>query len=360
MIALYIHVCGSDGSGTDVSDGYRPSVLSVLSSLEIHWNIIIHPFTYPKTDMDKYDIAIPFLVEITFATLGLVGNGIAFCTFGKMCNRNASIYLLRALAVVDSIYLIVFLLGHGTPFSVLEAMGSFQDYFLFIIIAMFDINHTTTVWTVLLVGVHRYIVVCHPLRAARLCTVGNARRHLFGILLFSFIVNLPLIVASALSGVKDGDVYDLTKSRWFHIGFRLVFVRIIVDYTIPVACLIFITVRLTKSLRSSRQRRMELSEGQRQSQTTSRTEWMVVVVLIIFLVCQTGFPLRLVLQRLEIVGKYNKSLYFVLWHLGWIMLVLNSSINFIVYLLFNQKFRKTLCPCVTSQWNNHQPAAPTW
>ena len=163
--------------GAVISEGYSPWMLSVLSSLEIHWNIVIHLFTHPKTDMDKYDIAIPFLVEITFATLGLIGNGIAFCTFGKMCNRNASTYLLRALAVVDSIYLIVFLLGHGTPFSVLEAMGSFQDYFLFIISVMFDINHTTTVWTILLVGVHRYIVVCHPLRAARLCTVGNARKH---------------------------------------------------------------------------------------------------------------------------------------------------------------------------------------
>ena len=174
------------------------------------------------------------------------------------------------------------------------------------------------------------------------------------------MVNLPLIVAS---GVTEGVVYELTRSRWFHIGFRLVFVRIIVDYTIPVACLIFITARLTKSLRSSRQRRMELSEGQRQSQTNSRAEWMVVVVLIIFLVCQTGFPLRHVLKRLAIVPQssvYNKSLYSVLWHLGWIMLVLNSSINIIVYLLFNQKFRKTLCSCDTSRLNNHQPEAPTW
>ena len=50
---------------------------------------------------------------------------------------------------------------------------------------------TAAIWTPLLVGIHRYIVVCKPLLAATVCTVSNARKHFVGVVVISVIFNLP-------------------------------------------------------------------------------------------------------------------------------------------------------------------------
>ena len=311
-------------------------------------------------------------VGIAIALLGITGNGVAFCTFGKMCNRNASTYLLRALALVDSwmlaLYCTVNLNSPGL-FSIENNWRNFIERCL--LLPLLAIAHTATIWTILLVGVHRYIVVCHSLRAARLCTVGKAKRHFLGVLLLSFIVNCPMFfqfwIKEIHSNHTDPSVtYELVptnmqNSEWYHTGYIIVFRIVIMSYVIPVGSLIFITARFCQSLRFSRQRRMELNEGQIQDQMNIRTEWMVIVVLILFLLCHTGYPVQALLSRFsfdilwDYGSPYCRSAHFVLVSLTDNMVLLNSSINIIIYLGFNRKFRKTLCHCVksvTSRQNN--------
>ena len=306
--------------------------------------------------------------------LGLIGNGIAFHTFGKMCNRNASTYLFRVLALVDSFVLVMNCAWDNNHLLFTDPLWeTVADRFL--MRPLFGIAHTDTIWTILLVGVHRYIFVCKPLRAARLCTVGNARRHFLGVLLLSLIVNFPRFfeyeIQEETSHHTDNNVEyevvetNMNRSEWYRLGYSILFHAVIMNYLIPVGSLTFITVKLLKSLRSSSRRRMELSEGQRQCQTTNTAEWMVIVVLIMFLLCHTGLPMRLVLERFDMLWGHSntcKSAWFVLYSVAWNMIALNSSTNIIIYVGFNRNFRKTLCLCVrsvTSRQNNQQPATLT-
>ena len=311
------------------------------------------------------------LVSTIISILGLIGNGIAFRTFGKMCNRNASTYLFRALALVDSFVLVMNCTwDHSYLLFTDPLWRTVADRFL--MEPLFGIAHTNTIWTILLVGVHRYIFVCKPLRAARLCTVGNARKNFLGVLLLSFIVNFPSFFEYRITSYHtDSNVeYEavettMRRSQWYTFGYSIVFRAVIINYLIPVGSLIFITVKLLNSMRFSRRRRMELSEGQRQCQTTSTAEWMVIVVLIMFLLCHTGLPMRFVLEKFDFLWGHSdtcENAWFVLYSLASNMISLNSSINIIIYIGFNRNFRTTLCLCVksvTSQQNNQQPATLT-
>ena len=325
--------------------------------------------------MDCWDIH--NWVATIICIVGLIGNGIAFCTFGKMCNRNASIYLFRALAVVDYFYLALYYsLRLANNLRSINTDNFWVDFVIFFLLSpLLCIAHTSAIWTILLVGFHRYIVVCQPLRAARLCTIGNARRHFLCVLLLSFIVNFPILFAyevkEATSNHTNQNVtYKLVqttmgRSAWYDIGYQVVFHLVILDYAIPVGSLIFITARLLQSLRSSRRGRMELSESQRRGQTSYITEWVVILVLIMFLLCHTGMAVHIVLMSFNMLQDHGnticKSTWFILYALGNNMISLNSSINIFIYLGFNRNFRNTLCPCVKSATSrqNRQPETLT-
>ena len=189
--------------------------------------------------MDCWDIH--NWVATIICIVGLIGNGIAFCTFGKMCNRNASIYLFRALAVVDSFYLASYYsLRLANNLRSINTDNFWVDFVIFFLLSpLLCIAHTAAIWTILLVGFHRYIVVCQPLRAARLCTIGNARRHFLCVLLLSSIVNFPSLFAyevkEATSNHTNQNVtYKLVqttmgRSAWYDIGYQVVFHLVILD-----------------------------------------------------------------------------------------------------------------------------------
>ena len=324
--------------------------------------------------MDCY--AIYYVITGTISVLGLIGNGITFFTFGKNCIQNSSTFLFRALACVDNFFLficairLILIMNNSGSFWMLVA-----DFY--IMIPLREIARAATVWTILLVGVHRHIVICKPLKAARLCTVGNARRHFLGVILFLLVVNFPLffcyriIERQETSNSTDNNstyayVVDtkMNRSPWFSFLYDLAFRIGFVNYVLPVVSLIFITVRLLQSLRSLSRRRMELSGRQRHVQRDIRSECMVIVVLIVFMLCHTGLPIALILRRIDwniFLGENTpicKTVYFSLFALSYGLPLLNSSVNIIIYLVFNRKFGRSLCPSLRSV--SRRPNQQNW
>ena len=298
------------------------------------------------------------------SVLGLVGNGIVVRTFGKMCNQNVSTFLFRALACVDSFLLILCLLGH--TLVILESVSFWMlATSVYIMEPLTEIARTATIWTILLVGVHRYIVVCRPLMAARLCTVSNARRHFLGVIIFVLAANFPLFFRYRVTewhvtsnNTDDNGTYayvvgtDMSHSPWFNVLYDLAIRYVILNYVIPVGSLIFVTVRLLQSLHSFKQRRMALSECQRHVQRDIRSDCMAIVVLIVLLLCHTSLSIALVLHKLDklwaLDTPYCKTMFFSAFALSYSLILLNSFTNIIIYVVFNRSFRRTLCPCLRS------------
>ena len=325
----------------------------------------------------EYLVAIKVMYGI-IVTFGLIGNLIAFCIFGRMCNQNASTFLLRALAIVDSFFLVMYALRIVRGYFLSEIPWLYNQYIFFdvyVTASLQSIARTATVWAVVLIDAHCYIVVCKPLFAKRLCTVCNAKKHTWGVILLAVVVNVPSFFASKVQRtdyLQDRGINfmqyptDLGASPWYQIGYHTVFLSTIINYAMPAGSLIFITVRLLQSLRSAKQRRFELSICQRQGQTDdARLQWMVIAVLVVFLICYIGYPIGVVFETLRASNVYKcDSTMYILLLVAHLMFLLNSSVNFIIYLLCNRNFRRTLCLCVKSvtgrQNNQRSPTLTPW
>ena len=290
------------------------------------------------------------VLEASIAVLGVIGNIIAFITFGKMEQQNATTVLFRALAVVDSWMLAmtpVAILNYINP-GPLSVQLPLQAYSLRYIRPLVYISQGATIWVAVLVGVFRYIAVCKPFMASRLCTAKNARISFIFVLVFFFLFMSPMFFEYEFHTMyldSGENVTYATIMAWADtFGYRIVYTCILqasVLTVIPLVLVTFFTVRLTWAIRIARKQRVELRV---QHRTESKVTTMLVVVLAVFLVCQTPAMIKQVLnytlpEEITSCGTpfYNFS------YISGVVVMLNSAINCIIYVAFNEQFRQLVC-----------------
>ena len=218
----------------------------------------------PAFDGSKLIFIMDIVVIIPLCLLGLPGNAIAFCIFGKMERQNATTFLMRALAVVDSSVLLV-----GMTYMMVYSLGNklcdiypndakchLLEYSLHIFGQITNINLMACIWTSVIIGMNRYIAVCWPLQATRLCTVSNARKQILGVILGSIVFSLPGFFETKLEKASHGSSYSvkylLYDNDWYFytytVGCDLTFVVLI-----PFGLCLFFTARLVATLRAARE-----------------------------------------------------------------------------------------------------------
>jgi len=135
----------------------------------------------------------------------------------------------------------------------------------------------SSVWLTLAFTVDRYIMICHPFRAERFCTVSRARRVVAALVISSVVFNIPKFFEYHTVvfpvPVKDVEVVgcDLTafgRSRVFkqlyHSWLYIVFV-----FGIPFVSLVVFNAFLVNAVRVSRQRSRELRTPSRRRNTST-------------------------------------------------------------------------------------------
>ena len=252
------------------------------------------------------------LLVVIISVLGIIGNVIAFCAFGKRNTQNASTTLLRFLAFVDSCLLLFLMFNTIEPH-----LGNNIPWLCYvrkicIALNLYEVSRTAAIWTPVLIGVHRYIIVCKPLWVTKMCTVGKARRHSLYVLILSVIVNLPTVFVYemewTMSNHTEVTVYCgisltcIARSPWFTIAYRKVYLIGLINYVIPDLLLMVITLRLLQSLRSFRQRQTAMRGGQDERRDDRSVDRMVIVVLLVFMICHTGYPVATILCNMH--GTY--------------------------------------------------------
>ena len=290
------------------------------------------------------------VLEASIAVLGIIGNIIAFFTFGKMEQQNATTFLFRALAVVDSWMLAltpVEILNYINP-GPLSVQLPLHAYAFRYIRPLVYISQGATIWVAVLVGVYRYIAVCKPLMASRICTAKNAKISFIFVLVFFFLFMSPMFFEYEFHTIhldSGENVTYATIMAWAKtFGYRIVYTCVLeasVLTIIPLALVTFCTVCLTWVLRTARKQRMEL---RMQHRTETKVTTMLVVVLMVFLVCQTQAMIKQVLYyTLPEEKKWCGTTYYYFSYISNVIVLLNSAINCIIYIVFNEQFRQIIC-----------------
>ncbi len=122
-------------------------------------------------------------------TSGLAGNTLSFVVLQWKMKQSSATLLLRALAIVDSCFLLPVVMYYCIPLPVVG------DYVVYRVLwPLVEISRLGTVWVTVLVALNRYIAVCRPLQASRLCTERRVTLQLVVVAICVVLFNIPLML----------------------------------------------------------------------------------------------------------------------------------------------------------------------
>lgn len=323
-----------------------------------------------------YSFVFYTLILGTLCIVGLIGNLTSFVVFWKDKIKTSTSFLFQGLSLIDSLLLIAaFPIYCVKPFveytGHIKGYNHVEPYVLVYVFPIAFLFQTATIWVTVLVGVNRYIAVCKPYQASRLCTVAQARKQLAFVLLCVIIYNIPKFCEAKLETLTRDNRTVLTPVYiglgqkplyWIIYGnvFYMIFLLIL-----PLLVLTILNVRLINALNAWKKKRAEL-QTMRQQQDNNVT-FVLIIVVLVFTVCQAPALVNQILWNvLPDHARFCGGFQFYFQRISNMLVILNSSVNFLIYFLFNTRFRqvlletickkeyKTLRPITNNVTNNHK------
>ena len=315
----------------------------------------------------QFDLIACSLVIGGMALLGMIGNGLSGWVLRCYHAQSTTVTTLQALAISDSVLLCSALLVYTLPALSTFAtqneaapwLHELTDAVDFYVWPVAMTAHTCTVLLTVLVSLTRYWAVCCMVEGKEAVPEWKVRAYTAVVFLFSVVFNVPryfehhsislmaiddysnhsALYTSNLMLRQQGDnasfiSINLGDVRAYQIAYSNV-LYFVVMYLFPFAALAYLNLKLVRTERKVRMIRMHRTTRPVKDNITH----IVVCIVVVFVVCQTP---ALVNQALWAVGAPEcGSFHFYFTRVCDVLVVLNSSSNFVVYSLLGRSFRQT-------------------
>ena len=288
---------------------------------------------------------------------GFIGNSLAFVVFWKDNMKTSASFLFQSLALVDSAVLLIIipiipLYSFAIYTKRLHGFLEITPYMWTYILPVANVAGLSSIWVVVLLAVNRYIAVCYPFKSLRLCTFAKVKKQLAFVLLCAVLYNIPEFVERRVEYVTydNGTTYEpqlvnteLGKTKLYHIIYNgVLYVTFVV--AAPLLTLTFVNIRLIQALKARRRKRMEMVSQLQQNDNNVTV--VLIIVIVVLIVCQIP---ALVVRALKVAmpedtGRCDYIFYMVT--VANMLRVLNSAVNFVIYVVFNKRFRQVLARTV--------------
>ena len=207
--------------------------------------------------------------------------------------------------------------------------------------------HTASIWQTVLLGIQRYMCVCHPFFSGRVCTFWKTFVAIMVIYVMAFVLH----------------IYHLTDNKLGHNQCRwktetpcntscvYIWFCIALMHFIPCTTLIFLTTKTLRGLRKARRRVSSMVPGVPQ-QRSSRDRIITItatLVVIVFLIPELPYciyRLAFVIQkhmhtRFE---PFDNHIFLAAYE---IVLIVSFHCNFWIYCIMMREFRQALHRLIT-------------
>ena len=344
----------------------------------LSWNISAESsITAQKTNTEQqkacelYKLIVSCILMGILCLAGIIGNILSFIVFWKDKIKTSTSFLFQGLSFIDTCLLVT-----GFPLYVFITFVDYTSWWpgydnvhsvvLVFVFPLAMMSQTTTIWVTVLVGINRYIAVCKPYQASRLCTVQQARKQLAIVILISCLYSLPKFFEAKLE-ISYGDnkthiapnYTALGFSRSYKIIYNNIFYMIFM-LILPLVILTILNIRLINALKEIKRRRAEM-QSLRQQQDNNVT-FVLIIVVLVFTVCQAPALVNQILWNvLPDTSRQCGGFQFYYSRVCNFLVMLNSSVNFVIYFLFNTKFRQVLVQlvCKTDTYHRIRIASTT-
>ena len=304
---------------------------------------------HSKSNISWFEIIIPLM-----CILGILGNlfSIIVLTRRRMVSSldriGRSAYRgLVALALSDLLFCVTVLphafiplLGslsmYGTHFSMLYSLYG---------ISLINLTMMTSTWLVVMTAFTRYRVVMRPLEAR----IGYCATHtsllIAAVCFISITLSLPYFLHTSVSACFTpgvGRTWEYTyvfKSRTTAVlQFYIRWVWPVFADFIPICILIFCNVMLVHQLRTATVQRRHTCPGQNVHENSKRITVTLVSIILMQLLLVTPSELLKYVNPYAAWGKTGH----IIAQVTNVMQTLNFASNFLMYLVVNVSFRKTV------------------
>ena len=315
-----------------------------------------------------YDFIVEGVIMGFLCFFGFCGNALSMICLTRDKSKTATPFLLASLEAADTLFLVTVLI-----LRVLNSISMYFDayyneplwaYVGKYVYAFAMISETGTVYITLLVTLNRYVSVCRPHEALQMCSVTHARQHVLFVIAFSVIFNVSRFFEYDFESTVDEHgvtvIYlgesKLAENTVYQIVYKNV-AYFLIMFLIPLIMLIILNYKLILALRETKRRRAQLHCTQ-QSRSEDDITLMLIVVVLVFIVCQTPALFTQVLgNTLSTEQTLCPAPFFYHARISDLLVVGNSSLNFIVYCFCSKKFREILKSLVCT--SRHTSLAPT-
>ncbi|XP_026500722.2 neuromedin-U receptor 1 isoform X1 [Vanessa tameamea] len=294
--------------------------------------------------------------------LGVIGNLVSIYVFyiSKLRLQSTSQYL-SALALSDT----VFLLQLTPPWlSATQITGIFhRGGFCQVFVYISYVSCCLSAWLVVSFTLERFVAVIYPLRRNAVCTVARARYVIISIVLASLILNIP-VLRFAVPSHNDCNI----DREYLDHAARFNLVDTIVSFTIPLAGIVILNSWIMFGvwrLERTRRRLMkaERPRGRRRARCTrllacqraqQRVTRMLLIVSSVFVILNLpAYTFRVLAYAYDLNTDEIGGRWTALQQLSVMFFHTNFAINFMLYCLTGQNFRRALVQSVP--WLRRRP-----
>ncbi|ELT91763.1 hypothetical protein CAPTEDRAFT_191653 [Capitella teleta] len=208
--------------------------------------------------------------------------------------------------------------------------------------------HCLANWVTVLLTVHRYIAVCHPLKAKAWTTTSSLKYQIPPVILAAVCYSIPgyidyepVQVMTEWGLTNQLTLTPIGANYWYQLLYKTVCFFVFI-YFIPGITLLVLGGFLIQSITRAERIRSSMSRDKkmRSSSATDDMTRIMISIVVMHLMTQSWEPLRsLMAERFQMSATCGNFLFYF-EEIPSLMAIINSTMNFVVYCFVGTRFRK--------------------
>lgn len=292
-----------------------------------------------------FDFWINVIILNTIVIIGTIGNVLSIFILSRPKMRSSINCLLIGLAICDTMLILSSMFVYGFA-SIYPYTGSFfyyhynlyPKYVRRVLFPLMAASRTSSIYLTLMVSVERYVAVCHPLRARSLCTYGRAKYYIAFCTCFAIAFNLVKFWERYV--VEDdhpelGLIYCVAPTELrVDPNYKKIYIywcSFIIMNILPFIGLLIFNILIYRQIVISNKKRQRLSRTEKREIGLAT---MLICVVIVF------FLLNSLSVYIKICEVYFDRMDPMVNSVSNMLITLNSSVNFIIYVIYGEKFKR--------------------
>ena len=318
-----------------------------MNTTDVYANTSVPTTDAGPSSMAYFRFIVNTCIQGPIAVFGLIGNIMAVIVLFRQKTKATTTIILKALTIADTLYLVSMFLLVSLRYinAITNTMNGYMSIFHYIFRWFYPqlyIYRTMITWLTVLLTIDRYIVVCKPLHAPRICTKKRAWIEVIVVLVVSLLYNIPRFFEYEISDeIARGYARTPMTSNKVYVFLYRIALFLLLMYIIPLLVLLIANTRLILTFKKAEKMRSQMAnKGQ---QTKDITYMVIATVFFFFLANVPAFVAQLLWALYEVFKpSLNHILPYYSYHsnISNILVTLNSAINFVIYCLCSRHFRQ--------------------